>query len=67
MDLFGPVGLADNGDTFILCMTDAHTRYTQLTIHTDEAPEIITGAILKHWVRFFGTPLQIAIPQNEET
>jgi len=66
VDLLGPIGTADNRDSFILCLTDAHPRYIQLASLAVGSTETITNAILKHWICLFGTLLQIAILQVKE-
>ena len=56
MDLFGPLKISSQGKKFVLCLTDAFTKYTvMLAIDNKEAPTV-GKAIFENWVCKFGTP-----------
>jgi hypothetical protein len=62
-DLFGPLKTTSK---FILCLTDAFTKYVELvTIPNKEAFTVAT-AILNCWICCFGWPLEIVTDQGKE-
>ncbi len=65
MDLLGPVQSVNDGDSFLIFLTDTHTRYTQLATLANIATITIANAIFQHWICLFGTPLQIAISKDK--
>ncbi len=51
---------------FILCQTDAFTKYVELiTIPNKEVLTVVTG-ILNWWICWFGLPLEIVLDQGKE-
>jgi hypothetical protein len=65
-DLFGPLKTTSGDKKFILCLTDAFTKYLELvTIPNKEAFTLVT-AILNHWICRFGLPLEIITDQGKE-
>jgi hypothetical protein len=65
-DLFGPLKTSDSGKKFILCMTDALTKYVELVpLHNKEA-DTVANAIFDKWYCRFGAPLDIVTHQGKE-
>ncbi len=65
-DLFGPLKTTSGDKKFILCLTDAFTKYVELvTINNKEAFTVAT-AILNWCICHFGLPLEIVTDQGKE-
>ena len=65
-DLFGPLRTSGNSKKFILCMTDAFTKYVELVaLGNKEAPTVAT-AIFERWFCRFGIPLEVVTDQGSE-
>jgi hypothetical protein len=58
-DLFGRMLTADNNKKFILCITDAFTKYTVVTAIANKEAETMADAIYRDWFAKFGIPAQI--------
>ena len=59
VDLFGPLRTSGNGKKYILCVTDAFTKYVELIAIPDKEAKTVTSAILHKWICRFGLPLEI--------
>jgi hypothetical protein len=55
-DLFGPMLTADNNKKFVLCITDAFTKYAVVTAIANKEAEMVVDAIYKDWFAKFGIP-----------
>ena len=65
-DLFGPLRTSGSQKKFILCMTDAFTKYVELVpIPNKEAPTV-AKAIFEKWFCRYGMPLDIVTDQGSE-
>ncbi len=64
-DLFGPLKTSDGDKKFILCITDAFTKYVELVLPNKEVLTVATG-ILNHWICRFGLPLELITDQGKE-
>jgi IS30 family transposase len=65
-NLFGPLKTTSGDKKFILCLTDAFTKYVELvTIPNKEAFTVATN-ILNRWICRFGLPLKIVTDQGKE-
>ncbi len=58
-DLFGPMLTADSNKKFVLCITDAFTKYAVVTSIQNKNAEIVAEAIFKERFCKFGIPAQI--------
>jgi hypothetical protein len=58
-DLFGPLKTSDRGKKFILCMTDALTKYVKLVPLQNKEAATVAEAIFDKWICRFGAPLFI--------
>jgi hypothetical protein len=65
-DLLGPMLTADSNKKFILCITDAFTKYAVVTAITNKEAETVVDAIFKDWFAKFGIPAQIHTDGGKE-
>ncbi len=65
-DLFGPMLTADSNKTFVLCFTDAFTKYTVVISIQNKNAETVADAIFKEWFCKFGIPAQIHTDGGKE-
>ncbi len=56
-DLFGPSKTSDSGKKFILCMTDALTKYVKLVPLQNKEAATVAEAIFDKWICRFGALL----------
>ena len=52
-DLFGPLKTSEGEKKFILCLTDAFTKYAIVTIIVNKKAETVSDAIYKEWFQNF--------------
>jgi hypothetical protein len=65
-DLFGPLKTSGQNKKFILCMTDAFTKYVELVALPDKEALTVTSAIFNRWICRYGVPLEIVTDQGKE-
>ena len=65
-DLFGPLKTSDKGKKFILCITDAFTKYVELVALPNKEASTVAEAIFDKWICCFGTPLDLVTDQGTE-
>ncbi len=65
-DLFGPLKILKGDKKFILCLTDAFTKYVELVMIPNIEAFTVVTAILNHWICHFGLPLEIVTDQGKE-
>lgn len=65
-DLFGPLKTSGQGKKFILCMTDAFTKYVELVAIPNKESATVAKAIFEKWICRFGVPLTIITDQGRE-
>ena len=58
-DLFGPMITADSHKKFVLCITDAFTKYSMVTAIASKDAEMVADAIYRDWFIKFGIPAHI--------
>jgi hypothetical protein len=70
-DLFGPLKNVDGDKKFILCITDAFTKYVELVVLPNKEALTVATAILNHWdlsswpaARIYHGPRQRIYQQN---
>ncbi len=49
---------ADSNKKFVLCITDAFTKYAVVTAIANKEAEMVADAIYKDWFAKFGIPAQ---------
>jgi hypothetical protein len=55
-DLFGPLKTSEKGKRYILCMTDAFTKYVELVALPDKEAVTVASAFFNRWVCRYGVP-----------
>ena len=65
-DLFGPLKTSEKGKKYILCITDAFTKYVELVAIPDKEAATIATAIFQKWICRYGSPLQITTDNGKE-
>jgi IS30 family transposase len=65
-DLFCPMITADSIKKFVLCITDAFTKYTVVMAIASKDAETVADAIYKEWYLKFGIPAQIHMDGGKE-
>ena len=65
-DLFGPLRTSGNSKKFILCITDAFTKYVELVALPDKEALTVTSAIFNRWICRYGMPLELVTDQGRE-
>jgi len=65
-DLFRPMLTADSNKKFVLCITDAFTKYAVVTSIQNKNAETVADAIFKEWFCKFGIPAQIHTDGGKE-
>ena len=65
-DLFGPLKTANGDKKFILCITDAFTKYVELVVLPNKEALTMSSGIFNHWICRFGLPLEIVTDQGKE-
>jgi len=65
-DLFGPLKTSGSGKKYILCITDAFTKYVELVALPDKEAETVSHAIFNRWICRYGSPLQVTTDGGKE-
>jgi len=66
MDLFGPLKTPTKAKAYIMCMTDAFTKYVEVTLIMDKMAETVSQAIFDNWICRYGLPLEIVTDGGKE-
>jgi hypothetical protein len=65
-DLFGPMLGTDKKSAYILCITDAFTKYAVVTKVDNKDAETVAKAIFNNWSCKFGIPVQLHTDGGKE-
>ena len=65
-DLFGPMLAAGRQHKYILCITDAFTKYALVTAIENKEAETVAKAIFSEWFCKFGIPAQVHTDGGKE-
>jgi transposase InsO family protein len=65
-DLFGPMVNAEHKNAYILCITDAFTKYAVVAKIDSKEAETVARAIFDNWFCKFGIPAQIHTDGGKE-
>ena len=65
-DLFGPLRVSDKGKRYLLCMTDACTKYVELVALENKEASTVAEAIFNRWICRYGVPLDIVTDKGRE-
>ena len=66
MDLFGPLKTSSQGKKFVLCLTDAFTKYAVMLAIDNKEAVTVAKAIFYHRICKFGTPLEFVSDNGKE-
>ena len=66
IDLFGPLKTSENKNKYILCITDAFTKYAEVIAIPDKTAETVAAALFDKWFCRMGTPVQIHSDNGKE-
>ena len=59
VDLFGPLKTPHGQKKYILCITDAFTKYAEVVAIDNKQADTVADQILSNWICRFGVPVQI--------
>jgi len=65
-DLFGPLKTSGNNKKFVLCITDAFTKYVELVALPNKEAATVAAAIFEKWFCRHGVPLDVITDQGKE-
>jgi hypothetical protein len=65
-DLFRQMLTADSNKKFVLCITDAFTKYAVVTDVQNKNAGTVADTIFKEWFCKFGIPAQIHTDEGKE-
>jgi transposase InsO family protein len=65
-DLLGPMVDANTKSAYIICMTDAFTKYAVVTSIPNKDAQTVARAIFEQWFCKFGIPAQIHTDGGKE-
>jgi len=66
MDLFGPLKTPTRAKAYILCMTDAFTKYVEVALVPDKSAETVSQIIFDHWICRYGLPIEVVTDGGKE-
>ncbi len=66
MDLFGPLKTSNMGKKFVLCLTDAFTKYAIMVAIDNKEAATVAKHIFESWICKFGTPLEFVSNNGKE-
>ena len=65
-DLFGPLVIPSRDKHYILCMTDAFTKYVELVALPNKEAPTVCEAIFEKWICRYSVPVEIVTDQGRE-
>ena len=65
-DLFGPLRTSGNSKKYVLCITDAFTKYVDFVALPNKEAPTVTQGIFERWFCRFGMPLDLVTDQGKE-
>ena len=65
-DFFVPLKTADGDKKFMLCITDAFTKYVELVVLPNKEALTVATALLNRWICRYGLPLEFITDQGKE-
>jgi hypothetical protein len=66
MDLIGPLKTSSGGKKFVLCITNAFTKYAEMVAIENKEAATAAHNIFERWICPFGTPLEIVSDNGKE-
>ncbi len=65
MDLFGPLKTSESGKKYIMCITDAFSKFAELIALPDKQAPTVAEALFSRWLCRHGLPLEIVSDQGK--
>jgi hypothetical protein len=65
-DLFGALTTSEKNKKYILCMTDAFSKYVELVAIPNKEADTVADAIFAHWICEYGIPVELITDQGKE-
>jgi hypothetical protein len=62
----GPLRTSSQGKHYVLCLTDAFTKYAEITAIMDKSAPTVARAIFEKWICRFGCPVEITSDNGKE-
>ena len=66
IDLMGPMRTSTQGKNFVLCMTDAFTKYAEICALPNKEAPTVARAIFERWICRFGCPIEFTSDNGKE-
>ena len=66
MDLFGPLKTSDSGKKYVMCFTDAFTKYCEMVALPNKEATTVASAVFNRWICRYGTPLEFVTDGGKE-
>ena len=66
IDLFGPLKASGKGKKYVMCMTDAFSKYVELTAIESKEAAVVAKAFMDTWVTRYSTPREILTDGGKE-
>ncbi len=58
--------LSNQGKRFVLCLTDAFTKYAVMVVIDNKEAATVANCIFENWICKFGTPLKLVSDNGKE-
>ena len=66
IDLMGPLRTSTQGKKYVLCMTDAFTKYSEIVAIPNKEAPTVGRAIFERWICRFGCPVEFTSDNGKE-
>jgi hypothetical protein len=66
MDLIGHCKSSDMGNKYVVTITDAFTKYTEICAIPNKEAVTVAGLILSKWIYMYGSPAIIQMDRSKE-
>jgi hypothetical protein len=64
-DLFGALTASEKNKKYILCMTDAFSKYMELVAIPNKEADSVADAIFAHWICRYAIPVKLITDQGK--
>jgi hypothetical protein len=66
MDLFAPLKTSGSGKKYIMCITDAFSKYVELVAIPDKSATTVASALFSRWLCRHGLPIEMVSDRGKE-
>ena len=66
IDLLGPLKTSEEGNKYVLCMTDAFSKVVEITAIPDKKAQTVAKAFFEKWICRYSVPIQVNSDQGKE-